>query len=978
MSNTHGLKVSKPISAWNRPLQADFKKLFVGLTKSVSQVAVMNWGSAIKEAVEAVSVIDLEKNAGQIAWLLIYRSITQAMYSLVEENLDLIKSSPESLWHLRDNQNLSEDDLKALSEKLNLSLENSELVVDEEFFMRPAEISVLKNIRQPFFQWLNEVGLEKHQARTISDRLPTYFIYALNEQWRTYRQDYELLTEALDTPFTKASDTEQAWACYSAWLKKQVEEPMFYEAFSLRQVYIPLRAFYERKTMGTLNEDGIEGSREFDKVVVNLEEELSAWLYQSDIHDSIRVISGGPGCGKSSFTKMFAAKHIDNRDRRVLFIPLHRFDPTDDLVEAVGRFVQFDGVLSNNPLDPINGESRLLIIFDGLDELSMQGKVAAEVAQRFIQEVRSKVMWFNSREPRIKVLISGRELAIQSNSTEFRKEKQIFHILPYFVSSVEAETFIDPSGLVRTEISSLIGNALYSGPTPNDQRQQWWENYGRISGKGYTEMPKVLERKELEEITSQPLLNYLISLSYARGKVNFAEETNINLIYKDLLNAVYQRAWADSQHPAIRDISENDFVRILEEIAIAAWHGDRRTTTVKEIEAHCISSGISILLGRFKEGFKEGIGRLLMAFYFRKFGNSATGDETFEFTHKSFGEYLSAMRIVRGIKRIHEELERRDKSYDSGWDERESLTNWIKLCGPTPMNQYLFDFILHEIYIQKPDLLHRLQEDLCRLIESVLKYGLPFEKLEMRPPFKEEIRQARNAEETLLAVLSATSQRTKRISRINWETQNTFSEWIQRLQGHRIGTENSLVLSHLQWLDLSGCQLNMTPFHKAVFNHADLRNISASNAFFGAASFHLATLQRGDFYGANFTGADLSSSNLEEANLQHTKLQDADLKNTNLFGADLRHAYLKNANLFESNLQKANLTGANLDNVNLYRADLGRASLEAANLHKAILEGANLYGANIRSANLSGAKLQGARWIDGRIIKAGSVDNLIF
>jgi replication-associated recombination protein RarA len=43
------------------------------------------------------------------------------------------------------------------------------------------------------------------------------------------------------------------------------------------------------------------------RVVVDLQAELEAWLRKADKDDAIRVICGGPGCGKSSFAKIFAA-----------------------------------------------------------------------------------------------------------------------------------------------------------------------------------------------------------------------------------------------------------------------------------------------------------------------------------------------------------------------------------------------------------------------------------------------------------------------------------------------------------------------------------------------------------------------------------------------------------------------------------------------------------------------------------------------
>ncbi len=235
-------------------------------------------------------------------------------------------------------------------------------------------------------------------------------------------------------------------------------------------------------------------------------------------------------------------------------------------------------------------------------------------------------------------------------------------------------------------------------------------------------MPTELAQANLQDITAQPLLNYLVALSYMRGTVQISETSNLNEIYADLLGAVYERGWAsdqhpelqgtrtvykrgwaDNQHPALQGIEESHFVRILEEVALAAWHGDGRTTTVKAIEAHCDNSGLKGLLAAFQEGTKAGVTRLLMAFYFRQSGSLSSGEKTFEFTHKSFGEYLTARRIVNGIDRIHTELERRRETFDGGWDERQALAYWAALCGPSAMDEYLFSFLCNEVRLHDKD-----------------------------------------------------------------------------------------------------------------------------------------------------------------------------------------------------------------------------------------------------------------------------------
>ena len=133
-------------------------------------------------------------------------------------------------------------------------------------------------------------------------------------------------------------------------------------------------------------------------------------------------------------------------------------------------------------------------------------------------------------------------------------------------------------------------------------------------------MPKTLKRDDLEEVTSQPLLNYLISLSLARGKIDFSKQVNLNSIYQDLIEAVYERGYETHQHRSIRGLDLRDFSRVLEEISVEAWHGRERTTTIRDIEKHCKNSGISKILAAFQEGAKEGVTNLLAAFYFRRCG----------------------------------------------------------------------------------------------------------------------------------------------------------------------------------------------------------------------------------------------------------------------------------------------------------------------------------------------------------------------
>ncbi|WP_193365054.1 hypothetical protein [Neosynechococcus sphagnicola] len=513
-----------------KSIKVNFKDFSNALGKGLVDLGFGKLDSLPGNVAEVLKTLNLAANAGEIAWLLVYRALLLAMKTLIDEKTEL---EPEKF------------DVKALQTQINQALETSSLTINKKFFEHPDKDAIVEVVKPAFMEWLKQCQLSEADAQAISDRLPIYFAGALHEEWGSHAKDYGALKERLDTPFTQANERVQAWLRYATWLQKQVEEPMFLEAFSLKRVYVPLRAYYNRKLEGQKAEElegRIAGNKQSERVVVELEKELETWLSKAVRTDAIRLISGGPGSGKSSFAKMFAAKLAAKGTIPVLFIPLHHFEPSDDLIDAVGKFVQMDRILPHNPLAVEQGESRLLIIFDGLDELAMQGKIAEKTAQDFVREVQRKVERLNQRERCLQVLISGRELVVQANETDFRKDGQILHVLPYFVSEYDRKHYVDAKKLLE-----------------QDQRQLWWQNYGAASGSGYTGLPAELDQGNLIEITAQPLLNYLVALSLRRGKLKFSEETNLNAVYADLITAIYERGWAEHQHTAIQGIKEEDF-----------------------------------------------------------------------------------------------------------------------------------------------------------------------------------------------------------------------------------------------------------------------------------------------------------------------------------------------------------------------------------------------------------------------------------
>ena len=901
MPSDHDLILKQPISVLNTSVEINFKSFFVNLTKATIASGFGDYKGGLEYSVDALKEAGLTDSPESMAWILISKSLAQAVSTLVEDYQDLLTAK------------LDEDSITDLADRVDYQLNMVEVGIDASFFENPQNLPLLDDFKSTLSYWLKKLGMDVYQINSFHSRLKGQFVLSLHEEWGNHSDDYRCLTDQIDTPFTKASLKQRSWKKYNAWLQEQANERVFGEAFGLNQVYIRLRAYYEEKAKDLKDNEAHKRNR---KVVCDLHSEIEHWIAHFDDRDSLRVISGGPGSGKSSFAKMLAAELVKKQTVAVLFIPLHHFNPNDDLITAVANFVRVDPYLRVNPLDPQDGQKRLLLIFDGLDELSMQGKAADEVAQQFVDEVIRTLDRYNNGSIKWQALITGRELSVQANTSRLRKSQQVLHALPYHLSEHETTFYEDKNNLLQT-----------------DQRDDWWRLFGKNKGKGYESLPKELRIDHLQPITREPLLNYLVALSYEGGKITFDDNISLNQIYYDLLKRVHERQYEGHRHSGSKHLEFKDFLRVLEEIALAVWHGNGRTASTSYLVARCKESRLEQHLEGFSNDAKSGVVRLLTAFYFREFGQDDSGDKTFEFTHKSFGEYLTARRIIKQLKLTSDEIERNKENGDGGWSPDEALVKWIKICGPTAIDSYLFRFIKDEVALLEKDagleIITKWQRTFLDLLSQVVRKHSPMEKSALGT-FSEMLRQSRNAEESLLVLHSACALNTKAVLDVNWGGNVNFGTWLKRIQEQRSGGENTMALTSMNFMNYD-------------------------NQFFYIADLFGAKLSKTSFQRAKFGLANLSFANLSEANLSEADISGALLPKANLSGANLTKADLTGASL-----TFANLTGADLTGVNLSGADLTEACLKGVNLINAKLDGTNFEGANLEGANLKGTKLKNA------------------
>ncbi|RYZ87955.1 MAG: hypothetical protein EOP06_11800, partial [Proteobacteria bacterium] len=459
------------------------------------------------------------------------------------------------------------------------------------------------------------------------------------------------------------------------------------------------------------------------------------WSMSENIREPLRIICGGPGYGKSSFAKVFCEEinneyeESDSQQRqhalKALYIPLQRIELASgkDATEQINAYLRQERFDFCDPFS-LSPDESLLLVLDGLDELAMQGSEAKRAAIKFVNEVANSMQSVNTTRFRLRCLVCGRDIMVQDVANMLQLEELVWHLVPYIWREEDHSRSYrsphDPNG-------AAMRADYYYGDTreilAEDQRPIWWKKYGIATGRHYPDMPPPLRSVNLVSLTSLPLLNYLVALSYERAPGRFGDKITRNSIYYDLLKRIHERDWASSgstpRNIHTRGMRFDTFVRVLEEVALAAWRsGDTRTAQVKDIETACTRVGLLEAWQSF-EAKEEGLTRILTAFYVRwhKFGPGVV-----EFMHKSFGDYLAARAIINlweGVARSH---------FKSG-RAAENLLDWLDKCGQSGIDTYILSFIRDEVTL-RDEHKETWQKTSAQLIQHSISFGIQTEVID--------------------------------------------------------------------------------------------------------------------------------------------------------------------------------------------------------------------------------------------------------
>lgn len=825
----------------------------------------------------------------------------------------------------------------------------SDLLLETENLKYPATLSVFEDAAhrlahavRPFESQEPESGLEIRFQSAVAE--------GLNRILARRPEYFEPVLNVLASPAAGAEARVRAWAHYRSALICRFEDAALFgederTGVTLGQVYQPLRAWWHDDVddLTRVDSESPNGPTSPAETVYleMLEGALLTWLGKDLPQDRVRLISGGPGSGKSTFARWLAAKVTVIPRWRVLFVPLQRLRGSGPLERIVDDYFRLHPDEPFGPETPPmssigrDGHQDWLIIFDGLDELAKEGGSSESAAQVFasgLADMRARL----SGVARVRYVVLGRAPSMQ----EARRRLGLQGNRTLHVGDMAALVF-NPAGPAK-EVTVVDPDQL----APQDQRQEFWARWATAKGLP-TATPEAMKAEVLHDLTKEPLLAFLLIKSgYVSERWREAAE-NRNRIYEAIFDKIWERERAKETRTNLNDIRKDGFDALMQALGLAAWRGGGRTGDEATFTAIRDAFVRPDILSRAKASGVADLNNIAVLFYTQK---DEIGGRGYEFLHKSFGEYLTACGLHSAFRRWGQQVGMPEIDFD----ELAFLRRWLVLAGPASITHDIAMFLVNEVKLRALD-----QQEApwvagrkwTRMLETIvgrmLTDGIPAHEGAKR--WREAETNARNAERTLILLLIACSEVAYPMDLLNRDADGGWTPGPVKIVNFQDDVEEFNELLRRLRLDDSGFP---RPFLMA--RDMPLRRLSRLNLQECVISSGNSML---DFQGANLEGAYLFLERGSRCNFSGACLRRAHLAHSSFRHSDFRNADLREANLSGGNFDGANLEGAVIDGANMLGTNLEYADLRNASFVGARLEQANFSMADITSANFAGASL---------------------
>jgi uncharacterized protein YjbI with pentapeptide repeats len=781
---------------------------------------------------------------------------------------------------------------------------------------------------------LVEAGIEEGQAKIVVERISRMTHREIKPALAEIKDKVKKLSVIYGSEWQRELETYDSIDRYlEEVIAKKPKEKVFEENFGFEDIYVELQ-------VEAIAKDNNNSQPQF------IEEWALGLLNDESKSGQVLFIQGEPGRGKSVFCRMFA-----DRVRRELYpiwipilIRLRDIDiSADDFDTLLRNSVNTDFARNDNGW-LTDRNTRFLFILDGFDELLLQ-----RGRDRSLKDFLERVSSFqdgckNIKERGHRIVITGRPLALFGIEREMRP-------------NLERVKILDMSPEVRA--SWLEKWAVLKGEDAAKKFQAF------ISDDKCPEQVKTLAK--------EPLLLYLLAAMHGdnRFKIEDFQKAGNSakiLIYDQTLDWVLTKQRNDELNPRLTGLDAEDIRDLLKEAGLCVAQSGGECASLEVIEARLAPDLRKALEDARKDQEKDTLPVALATFYLK----AADGkNNSMEFLHKSFGEFLCAEKLVDRLLAWSSQKPDRRKSMEV--EDKDLEWQVYDLLGFGALTSEIVEYLVALIergFAGKND-------DFVRLFERL--YGFYWAWSDG------EFIEAIDAKSDILPLKKARFMQDQDIAigQRKVDVYTGLNVLILMLTFHRYAQATSELKDKVSFhpckysskdgtTDDSSRLLRIIGYGQCL-GDGGFKNIVGK--FLSNADLIGADLIGANLIGANLIGANLSRAYLIGAGLNGAYLNGAYLIDTGLIGADLSGAYLSRAcligayliganlsraNLIGAGLNGAYLNGANLIGANLSGADLSGADLSGADFSGAYFSGADLSGADLSGADLSGADLSGA------------------
>lgn len=861
-------------------------------------------------------------------------------------------------------------------------------------------------------------GLES-DARSVRLLFEKSLFQGLKDARDASPEKFRSVESVLSSKLTLADERRKAQIRHEEYLIRMfTQDPIFGQensGITLNDLYVRQRCLWhtlaarasDKKAAGILD-DGAVANIAFENTSARrqvkntsvwhigyLHSEIDEWLSSRDPRDSVRVVSGGPGSGKSTFARALAIDTIDTNNYDVVYVPLQEIDSAGSLETRISNLFRgrtelgFDRVesplqwLGQGTVEGEPPEKPLLLICDGLDEIAPpETAESTNVTADFIQTLGN---WLNNRNSGgcyAKAVVLGRTIAAEE---AFEKLAMDPPALLRVAGLLPISNWLEWKERAEKGIAIDLGTLA-----PIDQRKTYWENWCRASGLRDNEIPEALEgqseaAKALEDLTTEPLLLYLLLWTEFVGARWKEAAQNRNVVYEEIFKRIFKRDWGTDTRNRLRGknrqtgghvgtskIDEAAFFALQETLGLASWPSGGRIVTEEAFK-----SAIEVYLDDdIRDDISKDPNFSLKSVALQSYTRSSSEERAgYEFVHKSLGEYLIARALVSASKKALDQLS--DRVTDSRCARAAEYFSKIGQLGP--LTNEIHRFFIDEVRTRFTAPKIRgvlLDKSFPGLMNWILRNGFP---VHLGVNSSRTYYSLQIADTRCLDVMWSFGQalfdpepigkkhQPGRLA-LTWPTSLHLSSMFSRL-ADRVHVAETKRLASFNNISLEGQGLTELAYGSVIFvadtgRPQEWQRLHAQNTHVVGAEFFAANLWSAEFSGSTIVSSNFVGAKLVRIDFRETKLKSVDFDGADLAGANFIKADMEQCTFPSVVLGASDFTGAKMKAVRFGRSESIDEPYTRSLISDCDMSGAELVEVDFGDAEINGLKLNGATLTD--------------